>query len=132
MSSPSEKEMKYRLMDLLACPICKNYPLKLYVIKKEKGTGETREIKTRCELYCAYHNIKLPTEKRIDCAECQKIEILEGVIQCQKCGRWYPIIEGIPRMLPDKMRNKEDLKFLEKYRDKLPDEIVKQGKPCHL
>ena len=35
-------------------------------------------------------------------------------------------------MLPDKMRNKEDLKFLEKYRDKLPDEIVKQGKPCHL
>src|SRR5438552_3085002 len=28
-------------------------------------------------------------------------EIVEGVLRCQKCGAGYPIIERIPRMLPD-------------------------------
>src|SRR5205823_14556458 len=28
-------------------------------------------------------------------------EIVEGALQCRKCGAAYPIIDHIPRMLPD-------------------------------
>ena len=42
-------------------------------------------------------------------------EIVEGVIVCSKCLRWYPIREEIPEMLPDELRKEsEDLPFLKK------------------
>jgi len=49
-------------------------------------------------------------------------EVLEGILTCD-CGRWYPIIGGVPRLLPDSLMadflsNNSD--FLEKYRDKIP------------
>lgn len=63
----------------------------------------------------------------------EKEEIVEGLILCPKCNRYYPIIEEIPRMLPDELRSeKEDLKFLKKWRDKTPSKILKQGKPFNL
>jgi uncharacterized protein YbaR (Trm112 family) len=44
-------------------------------------------------------------------------EIKEGLLYCSKCNRWYPIIDTIPQMLPDKYRNKkEELPFLEKWK----------------
>ena len=53
--------------------------------------------------------------------EKSKKEITEGILKCKKCGRWYPIINSIPRMLPLKMINKSTLDdFLEKYSRKLP------------
>mgnify|MGYP000582328172 CR=1 FL=1 len=80
-------------MEILACPICKHYPLQLYVFEEKK-------------------------------------EIVEGLIVCTSCKRWYPIIDEIPHMLPDELRNKEeDLAFLRKWKDKLPEEVVKEGKP---
>ena len=33
--------------------------------------------------------------------------ISEGALFCQKCSRFYPIIEEIPIMLPDELRNKK-------------------------
>lgn len=39
-------------------------------------------------------------------------EIETGVIHCPDCERWYPIVQTIPQMLPDNLRNKEtDKKF---------------------
>ena len=59
--------------------------------------------------------------------------IVDGVLVCSECNRYYPIIDEIPVMLPDDLRNKtEDLDFLTKYKDKLPEKIVKKGKPNHL
>lgn len=59
--------------------------------------------------------------------------IVEGVILCRQCGRYYPIIDEIPVMLPDNLRNKkEDLAFLEKWRGKLPETVVSSGKPWNL
>ncbi len=50
-------------------------------------------------------------------------EIKEGLLFCSKCNRWYPIIDTIPQMLPDKYRNKkEELKFLKTWSKEL-DEI---------
>ena len=59
-------------------------------------------------------------------------EIEEGVIFCEKCNRWYPIIETIPQMLPDDLREKEEINFLKKWESKLPVEIKEKGKPFNL
>ena len=63
----------------------------------------------------------------------EKDEIVEGIIICSKCLRWYPIKEEIPEMLPDELREqKEDTKFLIKWRSLFPSKILKQGKPFNL
>jgi uncharacterized protein YbaR (Trm112 family) len=59
--------------------------------------------------------------------------VVSGVLLCSECGRYYPIIDEIPVMLPDSLRNrKEDTSFLEKWKEKLPQEVVNLGKPWNL
>ena len=59
--------------------------------------------------------------------------IVDGVLICPECGRYYPITEEIPVMLPDKLRNKkEDTDFLQKWKEKLPEKVVQGGKPWSL
>ncbi|MBS7657626.1 MAG: Trm112 family protein [Candidatus Bathyarchaeia archaeon] len=63
----------------------------------------------------------------------ERKEVIEGLILCNACKRWYPIIDEIPHMLPDELRNKEeDLAFLKKWKEKLPEEVIKEGKPYTL
>jgi uncharacterized protein YbaR (Trm112 family) len=63
----------------------------------------------------------------------EKYEIVEGLIVCSKCLRWYPIREEIPEMLPDELRKEaEDLPFLKKWREKIPKNVVAEGKPFSL
>lgn len=85
------------MLDILACPIDKSYPLELY-------------------------------EMRIDADT-----IIDGALFCSKCARFYPIIDEIPIMLPDELRNKNnDMQFLQQWKDKLPSKIINDGKPWHL
>jgi len=59
--------------------------------------------------------------------------ILEGAIYCSKCSRFYPIIEEIPIMLPDELRDKnQDIEFLKRNKSFLPEKIIKQASPWHL
>ena len=44
-------------------------------------------------------------------------EIQEGLLHCAGCGRHYPIIEGVPRILPDK--------YMDTVRASYPDEFDK-------
>jgi uncharacterized protein YbaR (Trm112 family) len=63
----------------------------------------------------------------------EKDEIVEGIILCPKCSRWFPIREEIPEMLPDELRNREDeLSFLRKWKSKVPKKVVEEGRPFHL
>ncbi|MBS7654050.1 MAG: Trm112 family protein [Candidatus Bathyarchaeia archaeon] len=88
--------MKRRLMDILACPIDKYYPLELHVFE-------------------------------------ERDEIVEGIIICPKCLRWYPIRDEIPEMLPDELREKRgELSFIRKWKDKIPEKILLEGKPFNL
>ncbi len=123
--------MRYFILDLLACPICKHFPLKLFVLKEVES--EKPRYFRRCRDYCGYKSSLLKDLKEEPpCDECSKKEVEEGVLYCPACGRWYPIIEGIPRLLPDELRNKEeDLAFLKRHKDKLP-RYVLQGKPWGL
>jgi len=89
--------MNKKMLDILACPIDKYFPLEIF------------ETKTREDL------------------------VLEGVLYCTECSRFYPIIEEIPIMLPDELRDKkQDLDFLKKNQEKLPEKIIKQSSPWHL
>jgi len=87
-----------------------------------------------CDLYCAFRGQKIAELKEEPpCDECIKFEVVTGILFCTNCKRWYPIIDEIPRLLPDNYRDeKEDLTFLEKYADKIPDEIKYGGKPFNL
>jgi uncharacterized protein YbaR (Trm112 family) len=59
--------------------------------------------------------------------------VVEGALYCVKCSRFYPIIEEIPIMLPDELRDKkQDIDFLQKNQQKLPEKIIKQASPWHL
>ena len=59
--------------------------------------------------------------------------VIEGAIFCSKCSRFYPIMEEIPIMLPDDLRDKKhEMEFLNKNKDKLPEKIISQANPWHL
>ena len=59
--------------------------------------------------------------------------VLEGVIFCSKCSRFYPIIEEIPIMLPDELRDKKlEIEFLKKNKQNLPEKIITKANPWHL
>jgi uncharacterized protein YbaR (Trm112 family) len=89
--------MNKTMMDILACPIDKNYPLELHEIKEKNGI------------------------------------ISEGVLFCSKCSRFYPIIEEIPIMLPDELRDKKlEIEFLKNNKQNLPEKIITKASPWHL
>lgn len=74
-----------------------------------------------------YHPLELNVIKENDNV------VSEGVIVCTKCSRFYPIIEEIPIMLPDELRDKKlEINFLKKYKEELPEKIIKNGLPWHL
>ena len=59
--------------------------------------------------------------------------ITEGALYCQKCSRFFPIIDEIPIMLPDELRDKkQEIEFLRRNIKELPEKIVKQASPWHL
>jgi len=89
--------MNKSLIEILACPIDKEFPLELFDINSKNNVIE------------------------------------EGVLFCKKCSRFYPIIEEIPIMLPDELRDKEqELKFLKEFKNKIPEKIISDGLPWHL
>jgi uncharacterized protein len=102
--------MKKSMLDILACPIDKHYPLELYEINIKKD-NDNNDIE---------HNDS-------------NIIITEGVLFCNKCSRFYPIIDEIPVMLPDELREKQtDIDFLQQWNDKIPEKVTTHAKPWHL
>lgn len=102
--------VKHWLMDILACPVqdCKS-ELNLEVYKSHEIEADDETVE----------------------------EIDEALITCPKCGRWYPVIDGIACMLPDDLRlegkqRKEETAFLERWGKKVPTEILKSGVPFGL
>jgi uncharacterized protein YbaR (Trm112 family) len=59
--------------------------------------------------------------------------VSEGVLFCSKCLRFYPIIEEIPIMLPDELRDKKlEMEFLKNNKENLPEKIITEANPWHL
>jgi len=102
--------MKYWLMDILACPAkdCRS--------ELELEVFESHDIETEDG-----------TVEEIDAA----------LITCPKCGRWYPVIDGIACMLPDDLRmegkqRREEVAFLDNWKEKIDDQILENGIPFGL
>jgi uncharacterized protein YbaR (Trm112 family) len=59
--------------------------------------------------------------------------IEDGILFCNSCSRFYPIVEEIPIILPDNLRDKnKDLEILKKWSHLLPEKIKKNALPWHL
>lgn len=87
------------MLDIVACPIDKHFPLELFEISIASDSDD----------------------------------VIEGALFCDKCKRFYLIIEGIPVMLPDELREKQkETGILMKWRDVLPNKITQHGNPWHL
>ena len=174
--------MKPWLLNLLACPICKNHPLDVTFYKwenltKHKPTADDlktliKEVKEETISPQAISQIIDKTENQETSQKLENVkqhlvkiskvikkireeellskyeealqevysyfylEVENGLMVCSKCDRWYPIgsqIPGIPEMLPDDLREKDkDLKFLKKFKNKIPSKTLKAGKPFNL
>jgi uncharacterized protein YbaR (Trm112 family) len=93
------------MLNILACPIDKHYPLELLEFTSNKIEKDN-----------------------------SKDEIIDmGLLYCVKCTRFYPIIEQIPVMLPDELRDKQkDLEFLQRWRGEIPSRVLHNAMPWHL
>jgi uncharacterized protein YbaR (Trm112 family) len=127
------------MLDILACPMDKNYPLDLMELQvKEFEDDNLRESKfPNDDKNTKKNNLTLNQENDIrgDVNKDKEkvIIIIEGILYCKKCLRFYPIIDEIPIMLPDELREKEkDLEFLNKWKNNIPQKILKNANPWHL
>lgn len=132
--------MKKHMLDILACPIDKNYPLDLIELnvkelEKEFLKENNHPINTEEEQNNTIkknNRDKVNQENEIKDNE-KVIVIIDGILYCKKCSRFYPIIDEIPIMLPDELREKEnDLQFLKKWKNCIPEDILKNSNPWHL
>ncbi len=103
-------EMKPWLVDILACPDpdCRG-DLKVHVLEAHKEQGDPDEYE----------------------------EIDAALLTCQRCGRWYPVIDGIACVLPDALRMTgkqriEEQKFLRRWQDHIDPSIIERGRPFGL
>ncbi len=66
----------------------------------------------RAELACIEHS--------------STVEIQQGILVCGGCGRWYPVLDFIPELLPDNLRDWDrEIAFLEAFSGQIPDEKMK-------
>jgi uncharacterized protein YbaR (Trm112 family) len=125
------------MLDILACPMDKNYPLDLIELQvKEFENDNLRERDfLKDDKTSKKNNLVINQENDIrgERTKDKIIIIIEGILYCKKCSRFYPIIDEIPIMLPDELREKEtDLEFLNKWKNNIPQKILNNANPWHL
>ncbi|MBA3887051.1 MAG: methyltransferase domain-containing protein [Acidobacteria bacterium] len=88
--------MRRSFLDLLACPHC----------QAALGAHAHRET-------AAPHGSANSTGR-----------ILEGLLICEHCSRWFPVTGELPELLPDHLRDAErDLAIFRQYSAELPEEV---------
>lgn len=117
--------MRKSLIEILACPIDKHSPLELIEINvyltnessSDKRSDNRKTLRERANNDTTYDNVI----------------VKEGVLFCSRCSRFFPIIDEIPIMLPDELREREkDMKFLLEWETKIPRKILDHGVPWHI
>lgn len=102
--------MFYRLIENLRCPDDGNFPMQINVIKiKKLNQFKSKNIRSQiphCSLLCGRKMQFINNLKKLpECEECYSDYILEGYFTCNKCKRRYPIVKGIPNILPSNLAN---------------------------
>jgi len=149
-----------RMLDILVCPFDKESKLELFVIGSNAPPKDEEKIKRDLgqkssdghqqnkicqkiddmESISDHHDYEEEKKNKIDAysddlfADAElDVVIEEGILFCNRCLRFFPIVEEIPIILPDEIRDKNrDLELLKKWSDSLPDKVVKKALPWHL
>jgi uncharacterized protein YbaR (Trm112 family)/SAM-dependent methyltransferase len=110
--------LKKRLLDILICPNCRSQ-FAITIFKKYVTDVEVKLESPRCSRYCAHLGAALPINDNIgvDCDKCYGIEIEDGLLKCTGCDKTYPIVNGIPRILPNAYCEFPD--FVNRYRKQI-------------
>jgi len=59
-----------------------------------------------------------------DCRLCHGLSVDQGILICPACRRFFPIIDGLPELLPDALRDADrEREFLARYEDKIPENL---------
>ncbi len=121
-----------RMLDILVCPFDKESELELYELHTKKFDKTDENISQSSPT-----NVTKVNEKKSDVALTNlanyDVVIEEGILFCNSCCRFYPIVEEIPIILPDELRDKVmDLGFLKKWSKSLPEKVLKEALPWHL
>lgn len=121
--------MRYRLCDLLACPQCGAHPLDITVIDS-KTTPIPAVLGKGCSSYCAVR--QAPAQEGSPCEKCYSEEIQTAVLHCTSCKAEYPVIDGVPRFVPDIYEDYPDFpkKYAGSFRN-LSQQDVKEFQTLH-
>ncbi len=129
------------MLDVLVCPFDKESELELFELKtRPMGyVAQSGENKSEFESGLKSNNNRAQdsTVKASNTADMENTDndviIEDGILFCNSCLRFYPIVEEIPIILPDELRDKNnDLDILRKWCDSLPEKVVKRSLPWHL
>jgi uncharacterized protein len=146
-----------RMLDVLVCPFDKESSLELYEFSIKKVDKSDEDLITDPKEKVSKTEASLQNNHQIPIGDSKPIPnptkiigenksdntsndrsqsdivIEEGLLFCNSCLRFYPIVEEIPIILPDELRDKEkDLLLLKKWSKILPEKIVKDSLPYHL
>lgn len=117
--------MRKSLLEILACPIDKHSPLELFEINMQLTDESSSDIQGE--------NGMALEERTGNDTTFDNVIVKEGVLFCSRCSRFFPIIDEIPIMLPDELREREkDLQFLLEWETKIPSKILDHGVPWHI
>jgi len=113
--------VRYYALDVLACPYCHAFPLKLVVLEERRSPMKYPwPSKPFCDYVCAFRGVEVAKCESCECEECFSREVVSGVLVCQKCGRWFAVVEGVPQLLPDEARDFDaERALLSRFREKL-------------
>jgi uncharacterized protein YbaR (Trm112 family) len=130
--------MNKKLLEILVCPFDKVTPLELIEFESASDSqaqtieGE-KSVPNISDPARPNHSTHITREKAhsFQNETLQQTEIVyEGLLLCKSCQRFYPIVEEIPIILPDELRDKKkDIEFLNKWKERIPVDLLTNLKP---
>jgi len=140
MELPRGYFVNRKLLEILVCPFDKVTQLDLIEFKtnsvasQDTYTSPNKNETSNSNISESKKNQNIAKTPDI---ENQRISITketniveEGLLLCKACLRFYPIMEEIPIILPDDLRDKKkDIEFLKKWKELIPRDLVNNLKP---
>ena len=112
--------MKHRLVDRLRCPICQERLI--CGVSAQQRVKYTRDTQVEpCRYWCSrFNSLRKASVDYVRCLECIEIEVEEGILTCG-LGHSFPIVAGIPRLLPKPLLDHVLGKYHRRYLQNNPD-----------
>lgn len=140
--------MNKKLLEILVCPYDKISELELYefetkssgnVIKPDPTHSLSSNFSSELNIdgvptteanHTNYIDSTKKNESGSEETSLSNLVVVEGLLLCKNCQRFYPIVEEIPIILPDELRDKNrDLEILNRRQNFIPQNILKNLKP---